>query len=152
MFNGGGDAPADGGGDLFDNAPADDAPAEDLFDGGGDAPADDSDDLFGRGGPENAAPAIEAPADAASPDENSLDDLDDLFGQTSRDGMRVWTDNTGGYQTVGRLVVIAKTHVRLLKDNGRYSTVPLTRLSERDVEYVMAVAVKLTGPQRLASR
>ena len=151
------DAPAgdtpDEGGDLFDNAPGDDA-GDDLFDGGGDA-ADDGDGLFGGTAPEETVPASveEAPVDATSPAENSLDDLDDLdlFGQRGN-GMRVWTDNTGSYQTVGRLVVIAKTHVRLLKDNGRYSTVQLTRLSERDVEYVMAVAVKLAGPQRLASR
>ena len=143
-------APADdaaGGDDLFDAAPADDAAGgDDLFDA---APADDAaggDDLF------DAAPADDAGGDDLF-DEGAADDADDLFGQQrTPDGMRVWTDNTGSYQTVGRLVVIAKTHVRLLKSNGRYSTVPLTRLSEADLDYVMAVAVKLTQTERLASR
>ena len=66
--------------------------------------------------------------------------------------MRMWTDNTGSYKTRGRLVVIAKTHVRLLKDNGKYSTVPLERLSKADIDYVVAIAKKLNGTQRLASR
>ena len=71
----------------------------------------------------------------------------------SNRGMRLWTDNTGRYQTVGRLAVIAKTHVRLLKDNGRYSTVPLSRLSSEDLTYVLLVAKKLTtGSEQLASR
>ncbi len=66
--------------------------------------------------------------------------------------MRVWTDNTGTYRTSGRLVVIAKTHIRILKDNGRHSTVPLHRLSRADLDYVIAVAKKLAGSQRIASR
>ena len=67
-------------------------------------------------------------------------------------GMRVWTDNTGHYQTVGRLVVIAKSHVRLLKDNGRHTTVQLNRLSSTDLDYVLAVAKKLVGNERIALR
>ena len=68
--------------------------------------------------------------------------------------MRVWIDNTGQYRTVGRLVVISKTYVRLLKQNGRHTTVPLTRLSNHDLGYVMAVAQKLTNDStsRIASR
>jgi hypothetical protein len=62
-----------------------------------------------------------------------------------RRGVRVWTDDTGKYQTVARLVVIAKTHVRLLKQNGRYTTVPLGRLSQADLDYVMSAAQKLAS-------
>ncbi len=48
---------------------------------------------------------------------------------------RLWTDNTGEYRTVGRLVQITKTHVRMLKDNGKHSTVAKTRLSKADLKY-----------------
>jgi hypothetical protein len=155
------DAPADSdavaGDDLFGDAPADDAAGGDaLFDADPADAGDAGDDLF------DAAPADDAggddlfdasDADASDADASDADAVDDLFGQSRTPaGMRVWTDNTGKYQTAGRLVVIAKTHVRLLKSNGRYSTVPLTRLSGSDLDYVLAVAVKLTQSQRLASR
>ena len=55
----------------------------------------------------------------------------------------MWTDNTGQYQTVGRLVKVSPTHVRLLKDNGRFSTVPKHRLSEADLAYVQDVTKQL---------
>ncbi len=67
---------------------------------------------------------------------------------------RIWTDNTGNYQTVGQLVQVSDSHVRLLKDNGRFSTVPRTRLSQADLAYVDQM-VKLLGLQitsQLAAR
>ncbi|MFC1759786.1 SHD1 domain-containing protein, partial [Planctomycetota bacterium] len=48
---------------------------------------------------------------------------------------RLWTDDTGEYRTVGRLVQITETHVRMLKDNGKLSTVSKTRLSKADLKY-----------------
>jgi hypothetical protein len=50
--------------------------------------------------------------------------------------MRTWVDNTGNYSCRGRLVSLLDGHVRLLKDNGRTSTVPLSRLSANDVQFV----------------
>jgi hypothetical protein len=175
--------PEDGAGfgdDLFDEPaaePADEAAAEDIFgppaDEGGEPPADDGfgDDLFDMPAEEAAPPEAAPPADQ---EEDA--GLDDIFGRarstdrqvaaapvtaapapprdSHRRGMRTWTDDTGVYQTVGRLVVIARTHVKLLKDNGRYATVPLHRLSDRDMAYVLAVADQLTrgGAARIASR
>ena len=50
--------------------------------------------------------------------------------------VRVWTDNTGQYQTVGKLVKIGTSHVRLVKENGNTTTVARSRLSQRDLDYV----------------
>jgi len=71
--------------------------------------------------------------------------IDDLFksGQVLReegglasDSNRDWVDNTGRYTTRGRLVTFLDGHVRLIKDNGRTTTVPLYRLSQNDLEFV----------------
>ena len=50
--------------------------------------------------------------------------------------VRMWNDNTGTFQVEGRLIAILPDHVRLLKSNGRTTTVPLRRLSESDAKYV----------------
>ncbi|MEZ6115293.1 MAG: SHD1 domain-containing protein [Pirellulaceae bacterium] len=50
--------------------------------------------------------------------------------------VRLWTDNTGRYQTVGKLVRIGDGHIRILKENGHFTTVPKTRLSDADLRYV----------------
>jgi hypothetical protein len=57
--------------------------------------------------------------------------------------MRNWVDNTGTFSVQGKLIAILDGKVRLLKDNGRTTTVPLRRLSQSDVDYVQAVATKL---------
>jgi hypothetical protein len=50
--------------------------------------------------------------------------------------MRRWTDNTGIYRTTAQLVEVGDASVRLLKDTGRFTTVPLRRLSPADLRYV----------------
>jgi hypothetical protein len=50
--------------------------------------------------------------------------------------MRLWHDNTGNFEVMGRLVVVRPDQVRLLKENGRFTTVPLRRLSAEDRKYV----------------
>jgi hypothetical protein len=109
---------------------------------------------------------IDAPAADGQQDDkpnNNVDDLDDLFGaQQAKPAAaqpeatkavavepdkvlesRLWTDNTGHFQTRGRLVKVSATHVRLFKENGRYSTVPKRRLSEADLKYVEEVTPQL---------
>jgi hypothetical protein len=68
--------------------------------------------------------------------------------------MRNWTDNTGIYHTMARLVVIGSDSVRLLKDNGRFTTVPLRRLSKADLDYVKLHGTGSSSQQlaRLADR
>ena len=57
---------------------------------------------------------------------------------------REWTDNTGTYRVQARVAVIFEDRVRLLKDTGKVTTVPLSRLSSRDRAYVLWVAASLS--------
>ena len=59
----------------------------------------------------------------------------------------MWVDNSGAYQVKARLAVIYSDKVKLLKENGKFTTVPLSRLSEADFGYVSWVASNLTGDQ-----
>jgi hypothetical protein len=45
-------------------------------------------------------------------------------------------DNTGKHSCRGRLVRFLDDKVRILKDNGRTTTVPLYRLSTNDLSFV----------------
>lgn len=129
--------------------PAEPAEVEDLFKEPEAAPAkptDEVDDLFkDLDAPSgNKAAASEAPATPAEPSK----EVEDLFSEPAgpmaaaepksdaSEGMRLWTDNTGEFQVRARLVVVGKTHVRLLKDTGKFTTVPYSRLSQTDLAYV----------------
>lgn len=59
---------------------------------------------------------------------------------------RNWRDDTGQYGCRGRLVLVTEGKVRILKDNGRYTTVPFDRLSEADLEYVRQEATRASAP------
>jgi hypothetical protein len=50
--------------------------------------------------------------------------------------MRLWTDNTGKHQVRASLVMVLDGKVRLKKETGRFTTVPLTRLSVGDLTFV----------------
>ncbi len=54
--------------------------------------------------------------------------------------LRSWSDDTGAYQVQARLFRVSEGHVRLLKQDGRTTTVPLDRLSPADQEYVARVS------------
>jgi hypothetical protein len=112
------------------------------------------DDLFGTPGnakvnPSQSAPSLEEKI-KTGPEENNFDDL---FKSTSLPSQpefkgaefRSWIDNTGSYEVKARLVMIYPDRVRLLKDNGKHTTVPFSRLCESDRDYVNWVAVSLTG-------
>jgi hypothetical protein len=120
-------------------APADDAaPAEDsgLFEGFDEQPADDG-SLF------DAIPE-DAPGDEAAPatepeDESSLFGAAEILGLPgglASDEFRTWTDNTGLHKCQGRLLSAVDGHAKLLKANGRTSTVPFNRLSNDDISFV----------------
>ncbi len=90
-----------------------------------------------------AEPASEEPAtdeaadDAFKPAEQPAAPSDDPFGSARLDlPRRAWTDDTGEYTIEARLLVVLDGKVRLLKDTGRTTTVPLDRLSETDRQYV----------------
>ena len=50
--------------------------------------------------------------------------------------MRQWVDDTGDWKIEARLVQILDGKVRLLKSTGKFTTVPLDRLSSTDLDYV----------------
>jgi hypothetical protein len=81
--------------------------------------------------PHNAKPA--API-ATEPTMKRIDPL-----APAADGQlpsRQWTDNSNQFQVQARLLLILDGKVRLLKETGRTTTVPLDRLSPDDRAYV----------------
>ena len=145
-----------GGGDFQESTPTDDD-LNSLFNDGGDTEEpiddDDLDSLFDT--------------DANEPDS----DLEELFGQNTRlqpvlqeqathsvsfvahvMPFRTWSDDTGAYQTVGRLLIIEEDKVRLLKSNGRTCSVGFGRLSNADLEYVRSQIVQYEKSQKVAAR
>ena len=96
-----------------------------------------------------AAPPEAAPAEkpAEKPEEKKADDifgaapsvLNEAGGLASNE-MRQWTDNSGSFSCQGRLLSVVDSQVKLLKDNGRTSTVPIARLSSGDLEFVQRQA------------
>ena len=102
--------------------------------------------------PSTPAPAVQEPAGSKTP---VVDELDALFGvgaytpdsEFNGAEYRLWVDNSGAYQIKGRLAVIYVDKVKLLKENGKFTTVPLSRLSDADFGYVSWVASNLTGEQ-----
>jgi hypothetical protein len=139
--------PAAAADDLFgDPAPAAKPAANDAPEAPAAKPAAaPADDLFGDPKPA-AEPAKKEPAKA----------IDDPFGALQPKGqpMRNWTDNTGDFQITGRLVQIADGKVRILKDTGKYTTVPMRRLSNPDLDYVLQVAAQMRSGEgeKLAAR
>lgn len=116
------------------------------------APAEEPvEDLFGE--PEATKPAGDEPAPAKeSSDEAPANDKtekaeDDPFAvlDTSPEPVRRWIDATGRHETIGRLVEVHPDRVRILKNNGRYTTVPLERLSRHDQSYVTQVGERIAA-------
>jgi hypothetical protein len=112
-------------------------------------PATEMDDIFGPVDTNSPGGSTPPPGGQPTPPaggEESTESGDDIFG-TSHDvlrepgglasaELRMWIDNTGNYSCRGRLVRFLDQHVRLLKDNGRTTTVPLHRLSAGDLQFV----------------
>jgi hypothetical protein len=89
-------------------------------------PAVEEDDPF--------APQPEKPATPARPAITENDPF-----QISADGtlpVREWIDDTGLFRVRGRLIAMLDGKVRILKETGRTTTVPMTRLSQADRGYV----------------
>lgn len=125
-------------------APADDMPADEAagFErepGFEDAPMEEEAGNVEGGPSAEPEPAVEeAPAEA--------DPFDTSVLHTPGQPSRSWRDDTGRHGTVGRLVEIHADRVRILKDSGRHTTVPLSRLSPADRAHVAGVGVALGTP------
>ena len=113
--------------------------------------------------PTNDAPASsktdadEAATEPASAEPMSEPALDNPFGEpaperlstTKRapepaDAMRIWTDITGKHRVRGQMkkILVAQQKVRILKETGKYTTVPFDKLSETDRTFVARHAIE----------
>jgi hypothetical protein len=81
------------------------------------------------------APAAADPA-VAEESARGIDPIERAAVEPPELPMRTWSDNTGNFQIRGRLAVILDGKVRIFKENGRYTTVSLERLSDADRDYV----------------
>ena len=63
---------------------------------------------------------------------------------------RLWTDASGTHQARGWLVAVDVDHVRILKANGRHTTVAIDALSAADRDYVADVASRLAAARTAA--
>jgi len=92
--------------------------------------------------PATPAPAVEEnlfdePADKPAPAEPKAEN--DPFSTTGPlpiQPVRRWIDDTGLHETVGRLVEVQPDRIRILKANGRFALVPLSRLSRHDQNHI----------------
>jgi len=166
------ETPAEPADDLF--SPPAETPAETTPPVEPAAPAEtpateeSTDDLFGGTESTETTPAettppatdtpAETPAEAPADEDKPAEESDDIFGARNvlheagglaSSEMRMWVDNTGSFSVNARLVRLVGGHVQLMKDNGRTTTVPLARLSERDLQFVnrQANAQKATTVQ-----
>ena len=124
--------------DLFGGFAEEEAPMEETAD-------EAADDLFGGFGEEEVEEAVEQTTEEA-PAEGADEAFDDLFGGFSSvlqepggyqsDENRNWVDNTGSFSCVARLVSVDGNSVLLAKPTGKMATVPLSRLSQADLEFV----------------
>lgn len=89
---------------------------------------------------DDAADAAEPTDDAAPPKADA-----DSAAVEPAEPLRRWTDSSNSHETRGWLVGMTSTHVRILKVNGRHSTVAIDVLSLTDQSYVTDVAVKIAA-------
>lgn len=140
--------------DLFDEpkpsrpAPKDPKPSNDIDDLFGDSksasPSKQPTESDSEEASEPAAPQESAPEPKTEePGESEADPFSIL--PTPDEPVRLWVDDTGSFEVTGRLVSISPTAARILKSNGRHTTVPFERLSEHDQFYVEATAMRIAG-------
>lgn len=115
-------------------------------------PQEPVEDLFGEpeaeSAPADAKPeSAEEPADESSDEEPTEKTEDDPFAtlDAAPEPVRRWIDSSGRHETIGRLVEVHPDRVRILKLNGRHTTVPLQRLSQHDQAYAATVGERIAG-------
>ena len=92
---------------------------------------------------EPGAAGLAEPRELAPPAESTQITLFDEVQQFAPlETVRTWTDNSGLYKVNGKLAVILDAKVRIMKENGRMTTVPFERLSRADLDFVQFHAEK----------
>ena len=159
--------------DLYDDA-ADAAVAPETRPEPLDAPAPpatDSDDAAAAAEPDmkkQEAPTADADKPATAPEQPSAEPAqarpdepaeetaapesatDSTAQSVPNEPQRLWTDASGTHQARGWLVAVDVDHVRILKANGRHTTVAIDALSAADRDYVADVASRLAAARTAA--
>lgn len=113
-----------------EEAPAEAAPASEPAAEAKEEPAGDAfDDLF-------------KPAAEEKPAEAEPATSEDPFSSALKLPLRTWKDDTGEFEVQARLLLVLDGKVRLLKETGRTTTVPMDRLSQGDRHYVEQVVAQ----------
>lgn len=102
--------------------------------------------------PRPAAPAAEpaAPAAEDAAPEAAADTAEATSQSVADEPQRLWTDASGAHQALGWLVAVDTDRVRILKANGRHTTVALEMLSAADRDYVADVAARVAATPPVA--
>lgn len=138
--------------DLFkeadDKAGDKSEPADDKIEEPKTEKSDDAEDLF-KDIDDKKTTAVPAVDDEVA---RVRAEIEDLFGEPTDEAptnvMRVWGDNTGKFQVVARLVTVGENSVRLLKETGKYTTVPFSRLSRADLAFVRQHSTSVIASNR----
>ena len=115
---------------------------------------EDSDAADGEA-PESAEPAADASEedaaeqddDAEAPSATEADPFAATFA-VPNEPMRRWSNDTNTHHTQGWLVELRADRVRILKVNGRHTTVAIESLSNEDRSYVSAVGDRLAAERQ----
>jgi hypothetical protein len=127
------------------------------------APKSDDNDLFNNVFSEPPAKPVSKPIEETpakkpepKPEPKPADDNDPFADNVSLPvpAMREWVDDTGAFRIRARLVQVLDGKVKLLKETGKTTTVPFSRLSPNDLKYVERVQshVQIGRPTPLAAR
>ena len=117
-----------------------DAAADESAD---EAPAPADEPANEAGGDEDDATEEAAPSPQAEPAQAEADPFAAVA--VPDEPMRHWSNDTGTHQARGWLVEIRHDRVRILKVNGRHTTVSIESLSAADRDYVSAVGGRLAA-------
>ena len=82
--------------------------------------------------------------------EDPFSGSEDPFSLLPPEPVRRWVDTSGHYETVGQLVEVHPDCVRIIKLNGRYTTVALDRLSVIDQQYIATIENHLATVAKLS--
>jgi|694.fasta_scaffold04437_7 hypothetical protein len=149
------DEPLDEQTDATPDASADEATASDEEEMAEDESEPEDSDAADSEATESAEPA----ADASEEDAAEQDDDADAPSATEADPfaatfavpsepMRRWSNDTNTHHTQGWLVELRADRVRILKVNGRHTTVAIESLSNEDRTYVSAVGDRLAAERQ----
>jgi len=70
---------------------------------------------------------------------------DDASSDNRKKGFSTWSDSSGKFKVVAKLVEVGDDYVKLEKEDGQQLTVPFARLSSSDLESAKSRAAKQTG-------